>query len=269
VRYRALIDRLRRHLERNSGLLTGAFKELTPAGFTDIRLKFAEEQTAFMQALSEQAGLPDSGAELMPLLNRELDYLEKDDSLLSARTARLLAFAWLTLHRAGSLAGDSEQPDGSAELIDRFGLGRPLEEELYGEVAEEGDLLAQLDVLSVMALFGLLLRWQRLLLMPAPEQLAAIPELLNDRNVALFADRHEGGAFEWIIKERWELMVEWLALAAAVTLTGDGAAADVDARLFAGIRGSATQLSELGLASGYRIDLLLEQAAQPDSLKAV
>jgi glycosidase len=269
VRYRELIDRLRLHLEKSSGLLTGAFKELTHAGFADIRMKFAAEQTAFMQAVAEQAGLPDFSAEIMPFLNRELDCLEKESeaesSLLSARTARLLAFAWLTLHRLGSLTSSSDLSVATVELVDRFGLGRPLEEELYSEAAEEGDLLAQLDVLSVMALFGLLLRWQRLLLLPAPKQLASIPELLAERNVALFVGRHEGGGFEWIIKERWDLMVEWLALAAAVTATCDAVEGEANGQLIAAIRGSAARLSNLGSASGYRVDLLLEQAAQPSS----
>jgi len=251
LRHADLIQQYRLHLERHGGLLTSICDAVSPEAIVRETKRFAADQEAFLAAVAASAALDDAGGDLIPGLVAELKLLEgeagKAGSLLGTRTARLLAFAWLTLHRLGE-PGSAE--GGAAELVARFGFARPLEEELYGEVTDEDDRLAELDVPSVMALFRLLLRWQNFLLRfgDSPRQELAL--LLEDRDAALFIGRHWSGCHEWFVKERWEIMVQWLrltaeVLAASATSPAGGRLPEEDVLL---------EAAEL---SGYRVDLLL------------
>ena len=193
-----------------------------------------------------------------PAIIRELECLEsavtREWTLLDGFTSKILAFTWLTLHRAGELTGEGS--DGtSAEIVHRFGLSRPLEEELAGEAAAEGDSLAKLDVTSVMALLRILLKLERFTSLPQEKLLERLPQLLEDRDVAIFIGLHHSGGHTWFVKERWEIMLQWLEFAAEVSLAGDpaGKAESV-------WDGGRLILVQAGKEAGYRIDRLLKVA---------
>jgi glycosidase len=260
VRYAGLIDRYRSHLERHSPLLTDVCETVAAETVAAEATSFAADQEAFLASLAETAGLTDTGARLMPRHLAVLELLEaaarQGTSPLDSRTGRLLAFAWLTLHRIEDLGEAVAVAGGAAELTARFGLARPLQEKLYGEVTEEDDPLAALDVPSVMALFRLLLRWQDFIIPSGDSPREALARLLADRDVSLFIGRHWSGCHEWFIRERWEIMVTWLGLVASLLAASQPVAK--------GAKRPPTDFSpqrdELLLAAetaAYRADLLL------------
>ncbi len=262
VRYAVLIDRLRGLLDRHSGLLTGAFEALGDQALEAARLAFADDLAVFLDLLAKQADLPVGAAKIVNRVAKELAFLEAlttgdEDGLPAGLTSRLLSFAWLALHRVGELATKDDYAALTAELIGRYGLVRPLEEELSAEGGDASDPLAAMDVPSVMALFGAMLRWQRFMALTAKEQDAGVAGLMADLDVAAFIGRHGSGGFEWFVKERWELLVAWLSLAA---LTGEAGAAKggaVSASRTKSVRKSAATLVERAVKAGYRLDRFL------------
>ena len=261
LRFADLIDRFRALLDRHGALLTGICDAVSPRAIAGESTTYAVDLGEFLAAIAEQTGLPPTGADPVPLHLAGLKLLEAEAgegaSLLCSRTARLLAFAWLSLHRLGDLGLPPAGPERGAELVSRLGLGRPLQEALYGEVTEEGDELAVLDVPSAMALFRLLLRWQEYLLPAGGSPRERLAELLADRDVAGFIGRHWSGSHEWFIKERWELLVQWLGLAARVLAV----APPNEEEPLAGRQLRAQELLLAAETAAYRIDLLLTGVA--------
>ncbi|HEY5975274.1 MAG TPA: alpha-amylase, partial [Geobacteraceae bacterium] len=254
VSFASLIDCCRQLLDRHAGLLTGAFAELDEKSLTAARAAFAAELGSFLAMVAGQAELAVVPKSIAPALLKELTCLEAaavtpviadvqaPGALLTGTTARLLAFAWLCLHRLGELLTGEPTPAVSAELVQRFGLSRPLEEELYGEATGEEDPLASHDVPTIMALFGTLLRWQEFLALSTKEQEAQLADFLADPAVALVIGRHPSGDHEWFVKERWELLVAWLALAAQVTGAGSARTGKLPATGQTGITTAAAAL---------------------------
>jgi len=260
IRHAGLIERYRLHLERHAPLLT-AICDAVPAGaVAEETEKFAADQEGLLDDVAAAAGVAGRGASLMARILAGLRLLEEcagdPSSLLGSRTARLLAFAWLTLHRLGDLADPSTGGGGAAELVARFGLARPLEEELYGEVADDEDRLAGLDVPSLMALCRVLLRHQEFLLCYGETPRQCLTELLADRDVSAFIGRHWSGCHEWFIKERWEMLVQWLGLAAGV-LAASALVRGGEALPSADLAGECARLRAEAETAAYRVDLLL------------
>jgi glycosidase len=254
IRYAGLIDIFRQHLEHSASILTGEFEGLSPEELKERKEEFAEAQKDFLAVLAQTAELAFKPETPLAAVLRELDYLEtvaaEEGTILDGFTSKILAFAWLTLHRAGEPA--KEVAETAAEIVHKFGLARPLEEELGGEAAAEGDSLAKLDVVSVMALFRILLKRENFMGLSLKEQAALVPELLEDRDAALFIGLHKSGGHTWFVKERWEMMLEWLEFVAMVSSAGEGEKAKPvknDGRLL---------LVKAAKEAGYRTDLLLE-----------
>jgi hypothetical protein len=264
LRYGDLIDRFRDLMERHGALLTGICAAVPQRAIVAETAAYAVDLGELLALIAERAGLAATGVDPVPLHLAELKILEAEagegGSLLDSRTARLLAFAWLSLHRLGDLEDPPGGGAGTAELVARFGLGRPLQEALYGEVTEEDDPLATLDVPSAMALFRLLLRWQEFFLPGAGDRRERLARLLADRDVALFIGRHWSGSHEWFIKERWEILVQWLRLAAG--LLADTAPGTTEDRLpVTAVTPRADELLLAAETAAYRIDLLLTGVA--------
>jgi hypothetical protein len=257
IRYGALIDLFRQHIEQSASILTGEFAGLSPEELTGRKKRFASAQKEFFTVLARTENLSAEPVVMNPAIIRELEYLESvvtgEGTLLDGFTSKILAFTWLTLHRAGELSKERSH-GASAEIVQRFGLSRPLEEELAGEAAAEGDSLAKLDVTSVMALLRILLKQERFILLSREKLLERLPLLLEDRDVAIFIGLHHSGGHKWFVKERWETMLQWLEFAAEVSSAGDPAAAETagdGGRLF---------LVRAGKEAGYRVDRLLKVA---------
>lgn len=258
IRYAAVIDLLRTHLEKSHSLLAEGFDGLEQQDIAAAREAFATREAVFLTRLALAAGLEGIAAAIVPALGKELVSLEAETvsrkTLLDGETARRLATAWLVLHRCGELVRGTLSPTASAELVERYGLSRPLEEELSGEATAAGDKLAELDVPSVMALLRLLFRWERFLFLPQKEQAEQLPLLLEAGDVTLFIGLNESDGHEWFVKERWEMMLQWLKLTARVSAVGDGwsfdeSAADKD----------LLHLAASAERAGYRLDRLLEK----------
>jgi hypothetical protein len=230
-----------------------------------MRAGFAGDLVSFLDALAAAAGLEADPAPVAAALLAELAWLEgaDGDRLPEGRTARLVLFAWLCLHRIGMLAGEGELAEHAEELAGRFGLARPLEEMLYGEATEDDDPLAALDVPALMTLFNLLLRWQLLLADPARDTEDICRALFADQGASTFVGRHESGGCEWFAKERWELLVEWLALATLLDVAGENAAGSVAEGLREGLRATAAVLVARAEDAGYRVAGMIGDGEEP------
>lgn len=263
VRYAALIDLLRVLLDRHSGLLTGAFEALGDKALEAARLAFADDLAAFLDALALQADLPAGASKIVGRVAKGLTFLESlatgdEAGLPAGLTSRLLSFAWLTLHRVGELATKGDAAAATADLVGRFGLSRPLEEELSGEAGDLSDPLAAMNVPSVMALLAAMLRWQRFLALTAGEQEAGLSVLMADPDVAAFIGLHGSGGFEWFVKERWELLTAWLSLAALTGEAGTAKGGAVSAGRMKSIRKATVTLVGRAAKAGYRLDRFLK-----------
>ena len=260
VRFAPLIGRLRDLLERHGSLLV-----LSLGGGQDAhereqaRAAFAEDMTTFLDALAVTADLEADAAAVAAALLADLEQIETagDVAFPAGRTARLLLFVWLCLHRIGMLAAGGDRAATSAELADRFGLTRPLEEMLYGEATEDDDPLADLNVSSLMALFSAVLRWQRLLAGPALHDVEICRTLFADPAVCAFVGRHESGGSEWFVKERWELLVAWLAQVSLLAGAGEGTAVTAAGLDRDSLRAVAEALVVRAEEAGYDVAVMI------------
>ena len=249
IRFAVLIDSLRFHLERSHAVLAEGFDKLPPKEAAAARDAFAAREGLFLAEFAKAAGLDEPLSETVQALGKELEYLEAEISrnmpLLMGETSRLLAAAWLALHRIGeSVAGNDP-----LQLVLSFGLQRPLEEELSGEATVEGDTLAELDVPSVMALFRILLRHEGFIVLPEVKRLALLPELFKESDVALLIGLHEGNGHEWFIKERFVIMLQWLEFTAHLSAIGNNLNFDVkEVDIFTKLLTAAAE------DAGYRLD---------------
>jgi glycosidase len=269
VRYADLIDRLRGLCDRHSGLIAGAFSDVPAMSLDKAKRAFCADLGEFLAVLAARAGLTEDYQPILKSVVKELEFLEGlvaepaasgemgPATTLTGYTARLLAFSWLCLHRAGELFGDKGSAGASVDLAHSFGLFRPLEEALHAEAGEGVDPLAALDVPSLVALCAALLRWQGALVIapePGENQLA---ELLSDSDVATFINRHESGGYEWFVKERWDLLVSWLYLAALTAVAGTAKNGTVTATRRNALLKSASTLAGRAATAGYRVDRFL------------
>lgn len=263
IRFAPLIESLGKIIDRHSGLFTGAFEALDSKSLTKNRDNFLVDLGTFLAGLADLAGLAGDPQKVVSTIRKELVFLEGEYAKGAAcpapagYTAQLLAFAWLCLHRIGELEEGEEPAAATTELVDRYGLIRPLQDELYAEGGGTDDPLAMLDVASINLLFAAMLHWQELLALPADEQEEWLDDLLSDRNVAAFVCRHTSGGHEWFVRERWELLVQWLALAAQVNEVGAAKSGKLSALRGKAIGKSVAALVRRGEAAGYRVDLLI------------
>ena len=252
IRFATLIDRLRSHMEQFRGLLVEGFAALSPADLSAGKEKFSASQGAFLAALAEIEGLTvPVGADHATLLE-ELEFLEevagKPGSLLEGETAKLVAFAWLLLHRCGALLSEGESAAATAQLVHKYGLDRPLEEELAGEAVQAApDTLAGLEVAVVMDLFRAILRWQEFFLSAGK----GVQQLFSDPLIARFIRLHKSGGFDWFVKERFEILLDWLELAAVVLSEREVGKTAAD------IAAAKKVLLADARSAGYRLDRML------------
>ncbi len=253
ISYGALIDLLRIHLEKSHALLAEGFDRLSQQELHSARTAFAARQGEFMHQLATLACPDEPLQDAVAAIAKELEYIEAviaaQEKILKGETARLLAAAWLVLHRVALSGGQAT----SSELVHRYGLGRPLQEELSGEAAATGDALAELNIPAVMALFRLLLKWEAFLTAERKILAVDIALLFEDRDVALFIGLHKGDGHQWFIKERWEMMFAWLKFAAKISASGSSKVFDdKETDKFIKLLVAAAEVA------GYRLDRLLK-----------
>jgi DNA mismatch repair protein MutH len=84
-----------------------------------------------------------------------------------------------------------------------------------------------------------------------------LQDLLSDRNVAAFICRHESGGREWFVKERWELLLDWLLLGAMLGEVGDAKTGKISAARKKSLDKGQRLLTQRAMAAGFRIDLFI------------
>jgi len=263
VRFAPLIDSLEDILDRNSGLLTGDFSELDTKSLKKIRDSFSDDLERFLGELAALAGMTGTPQQIVKAVAKELLYLESLDEgktqthPVAGYTARLLAFAWLCLHRAGELEQGDDPAAVTTELVERFGLSRPVRDELYAEGGGADDPMATLDVMSIIRLFKAMLHWQELLALPVKDQEEWLEDLLADRNVAAFIGCHRSGPHSWFVKERWEMLVAWLELTTLVNEVGLSRTGKLSAVRGKAVAKGAAALIKRAETAGYRVDLFM------------
>jgi hypothetical protein len=260
IRFAVLIDSLEEILDRHAGMLTGDFQGLSPKELAKMRRDFSDDLESFLDAVAAQAGLSGAVQEIVNSVMKELSFLETDSAKGDTRlapagyTSQLLAFAWLCLHRIGELEKGDEPAAATTELVERYGLARPLRDELYAEGGGVDDPLSALDVPSIMSLFAAMLHWQEMLALSQDDQEEWLEDLMADRNVAAFICRHPSGPHEWFVKERWELLVRWLALTVLVNEAGAAKSGRAPVKMVRAVTKSAECLVKRAAVAGYRVD---------------
>jgi hypothetical protein len=263
-RFAGLINLLRDLLDSHGGLLTEAFAEIDAKSLAKVRLEFEDDLATFFDALAEQAALTVDTKPIIDMVKKELAWLEGHLAKVEASisppgyTSRLLAFAWLCLHRIGELEEDDEPAAATTELVEKYGLARPFQEELYAEGGGEDDPLSALDVPSIILLLSAMLHWQELLALPTDEQEDWLQDLLSDKVVAAFIGRHKSGGFDWFIKERWELLIQFLTLTSLMNEAGASSSGNIAPARLKALRKAEKSLIDRAGAAGYKVEQFLE-----------
>lgn len=259
VRFAALNDQFREVLNRYGMLFSAPEETASPESREMLKRSFSADLASFCDLLADTASLPvpdrDSLSDTASRLTRLEEVLTESGKSVGP-TAGLLLVSFFVLRTCEELFAQKPDADTHELLIESLGLIRPFEEALYGESTSEEDLLALLDVPSASSLLRALLRFPSLAAADFPAWHALVPDLLNDRHVRSFLGSHPSGGHLWIIRERWELLVEWLveadlcALSPAITVEGAVAREKKNEIIL--------ELKEYAADCNYRIDLLLD-----------
>lgn len=168
------------------------------------------------------------------------------------------AVAWAILHRLGLLFADDDVAGQSRSLIDEYLLGRTLQTAL-AEFGYSDDVAAD-AVLLVKALTA----YQDWYKEAAEDGRALAAVLMADGDVQSFTRVNRFQGVLWFNKERFERLLRWLELIAAVTLKAE-TLPDADA-----IRASCARLveslTEAAEQSGYRVEQLLAAPQSEETL---
>jgi len=242
--------------EQYSGLLTAFFTALAEhAGGRDdvmgiVAAVCSEYAVAGMLARPE-AGVPQAKMAMGPV-----------QELLQGRVGRLVFFAYLCLHRTGLLLEKTEFPAVSAELCHRFGLLRGVEEALSAVPPEELPTVPGLDGAGALLLLRVMLVEQRFLaeLTEAGRE-KALRRFVSEPLVARFLLVHRSGAADWFNRERFELLMSWLLLAAMIEAGTVAAGEKALSAEAAALLQTMTGLVAAAEEAGYRVDRLLVNTA--------
>ncbi|HEY6837116.1 MAG TPA: alpha-amylase family glycosyl hydrolase, partial [Geobacteraceae bacterium] len=194
--------------------------------------------TAFCLAVAEKGGFP---GEAGPLANEVAADLASLAALAScvaespegtvvalahalsvlggSDAGRILTLPWLYLRRLGSAAGGKREV--AAEVAKRFGLLGVVEEELCAS-SETAGMTVDLDPGDGALLADIALRQEAL-----PLTTASPREFLSDPAVSSFVHVHTSAGVAWFNKERFELLLEWLAAAEVFVAWRESGARDV------------------------------------------
>jgi hypothetical protein len=264
---------------RHAGMLE-PFREVTadiarlvataPARKVDLE-KLHQELLRFYPLLAQHAAC--SGDEAASLATRTLRELVSASHLLSLQEGNEISLPldspdlpplpfilapYLLLHDSGRLARAADSPLTAAAWFDELGLSRAAACLLVESAkATEATAMAATELLCI-----LLARQGFFAEGDETEATPPYRELLTDPVARKFLGCHVSGGCEWFSKERFELLVAWLAFVAAIGWAPEGGAvkfgpADVPAALLQ----EHARLSGLALAAGYQSErflLLLE-----------
>ncbi|MBU5614372.1 alpha-amylase family glycosyl hydrolase [Geomonas azotofigens] len=163
----------------------------------------------------------------------------------------LVFTAFFALHKAGGLK-ESE----SAQLFEELGLVHPLVQVLQGLPPADPEQVVDLPPRAFGKLLGLLLRHEAFLTdCRAIGATRCSAALFSDPAAAKFLLLHESDGAQWFNKERFELLVDWLAQVEPYGAPSTEVKAAKGRELSA--EAVARLMKESAAAAGYRLDQLM------------
>ena len=202
---------------------------------------------AFYKALAPQAKEKNQRA-LLVSFGTEMTQALKDPSfsLGEALHEWLLLCSFFALHRVGELTGGD-----SGQILEAFGLIRPLAQAFDDLQEVPGALPLAVPVCNPAEMLRIFLKHEALLAECREQGVARrCRRLFDDPATADFLQLHESGEVEWFNKERFEMLIKWLARLAPFAQT----------ELAEPVEGpdeTAGLLVETAAAAGYRLDTFL------------
>jgi glycosidase len=224
VRYKGLNNRLRELLAVQDADLEEKEKSVAE--------QFGKRLTLFFVALGEHLGTAGNWERLVAALSREYALCSRLTSLktgdvpvdepllqfgevMGTHMGRLVCYAHICLHATGRLADGAGYPHVSAELFSRFGFDRPLEESFQAVSPEQWQRFPGLDSAAAVSLVQIMIEHQQLLSTgPETEGARDFTSLLGDSRTRAFLFVNRNSGREWFNKERFEMLMTWLGIAA-------------------------------------------------------
>ena len=211
---------------------------------------------AFLKALAPQAKEQAQRSLLISFGTEMTQALGQPEFALDESTqSRLLLCSFLALHRIGELTGGEP-----AQIVDAFGLMRPVVEAFAVLSAAAAEKPQPLSAPGWADLLLVLLREESLL--ATCQQLGtaeACRALFADPAVAAFLLLHESNGFDWFNKERFELLLSWLARLSLGVSPGPEPEAEAGQKRVCG------QLVDTAASAGYRLDQFLKLLVEEES----
>ena len=172
--------------------------------------------------------------------------------------AYLLLAAFLVMHRTGRLARSKDYPQTASCWFEELGLARRLAEEYDRRHVAETEL--PIDGSGAALLLEIILASQEMFFGWGKEVVAKnMRHLFTDHAVRRLLLIHWSGGKEWFNKERFELLVQWVAIAEAiVSPAAAGPAVRRKAYAPAATREEAVRLVDLAREAGYQAATFLE-----------
>ncbi|WP_243373167.1 alpha-amylase family glycosyl hydrolase [Geotalea sp. SG265] len=224
VRYKGLNSHLRELLALQ------AAKEEAPEKSADEL--FRNRLTAFLVALSEHLGAAGRYERLVVPLAAQHAFLQRltapktgdvpvDEPLfqfgevMGTRVGGLISYAFICLHATGMLADEKDYPRLSAEFLSRFGLYRPVEESFQIFSEDAWQPFPGLDSATAVCLIRVMIEHQQFLaIAPEPGGERGFAALLEENQARGFLLINRSNGHEWFNKERFEMLMTWLGIAA-------------------------------------------------------
>ena len=212
---------------------------------------------AFLKALAPQAKEKAQRSLLISFCTEMSQALGQTDlAFTESPQSWLLLCSFLALHRIGELTGGEP-----AQTVDAFGLMRPVVEAFAVLPAAAAEKPEPLSAPGWADLLRVLLREESLL--ATCQQLGAAEAcraLFADPSAAVFLLLHESNGVDWFNKERFELLLSWLA---CLSLRGVSPRLEPEAE--AGQKRVCGQLVDTAAAAGYRLDHFLKLLVEEES----
>jgi glycosidase len=175
------------------------------------------------------------------------------DRLASDEVAWGAAVSWVFVHALGRVAGQEDAAGLSRSWVDELLLGKSIERALRDAGGDQG---AAARAVSAVKIAVSEQGWGA---GPADAR-KLLAGLLADDEVRRFIGVNRYQGVLWFNRERFEELLWWLLLAAAVPALAGG---EGDGPI-ASATGAVAQLTEAARASGYQLEKLLASARQPE-----
>ncbi len=267
VRYKGLINRLDELLQLQIFVEGKATKTVTDelakkmkaflvtlAEHAETNVSYEEVIVDFTRAYAAANSLVAVKAGAVPVDEPLLQFAE----VITTQIGRLITFAYLCLHATGRMVNAASYPHVSSELISRFGLYRSLQESFSALPAEAWQSYRGMDAALAVQLITVMIEHQLFF--------SSIGEAIPETDfVSLFEEPHARGFLlinqsdgkEWFNKERFEMLMTWLGIAALVEVEKELADEILMTRAKL-LQKKITAIAAMALEAGFEINAFFE-----------